>query len=350
MPRGLLVNRCARRWARGLLVGLLALAATAATRPAHAETDAPVRVLVVGDSLSQGFAGDWTWRYWVWREFARQHVPVDFVGPRRLPSYGTRYERSWAWDGDHAALGGSTLDYHLPRVPQLVTSYAPDVLVVELGYNDVAQGDSPATVERQLQELILTARLLRPGMRVVLAQLPSGPDEQRNAVTARINVEMARWALLHRVVVAHNRTGEGSGTLAWDTAKDTFDGLHPNATGQTLLADRIAQALHRAGVLPALVSDVYRDRVWSPDARPDVVPGTGALQVRWATAAAQIRMHTVQVRVDGVPRTGWLSGASAAASAGVRLAVAPGRHVVQLVPRRASMIGAPSGPVYVTVG
>ncbi|WP_157515000.1 hypothetical protein [Nocardioides sp. J54] len=100
------------------LLGLLGLAPTAAI----SATD-QLRVMVVGDSISQGFGGDSTWRYWFWREARRQGVAIDFVGPDRgfRTGYGTRYESSGLhFDRDHAARGGATVDYQLGVIDGLM--------------------------------------------------------------------------------------------------------------------------------------------------------------------------------------------------------------------------------------
>src|SRR3954471_3326851 len=41
----------------------------------------PVKVMVVGDSMSHGAEGDWTWRYRLWEWFRSEGIAVDFVGP-----------------------------------------------------------------------------------------------------------------------------------------------------------------------------------------------------------------------------------------------------------------------------
>ena len=40
-----------------------------------------LRVMIVGDSMTQGQEGDYTWRYRIWQWFKEQGVAVDFVGP-----------------------------------------------------------------------------------------------------------------------------------------------------------------------------------------------------------------------------------------------------------------------------
>jgi hypothetical protein len=40
-----------------------------------------ISIMTVGDSISQGGEGDWTWRYRLWEWFKSQDVTVEFVGP-----------------------------------------------------------------------------------------------------------------------------------------------------------------------------------------------------------------------------------------------------------------------------
>ncbi len=43
--------------------------------------DSATRVLLFGDSITQGRPGDWTWRYRLWQQLRDTGRPVDFVGP-----------------------------------------------------------------------------------------------------------------------------------------------------------------------------------------------------------------------------------------------------------------------------
>jgi lysophospholipase L1-like esterase len=322
---------------------------TLAPAPASAAFLTGQRVMIVGDSLTNGFGGDWTWRYWLWREVHRQGVPARFVGPSSLTYDGMRYEANTPWDSSHAAKGGTTLDEQLKLVPGEISTYHPDVLVVELGFNDVNHGDDAATASAQLQQLLTQAKEQSRGLRIVLVELPlSGSKPDVDVVTADVNARMAAWASTRGIEIAHTRTGEGAGTLVWEPDRDCFDGIHPNATGQTLIAHRVAQALHRAGVLPSAPQGVYHQRTWNPAPVPVLTSGRGSVHVSWNAAASQIRMVTVRVLVDGVAKTGWLPVSST--STGVTVALPRGKHRVQLVPRRYRMIGAPGPGVYGTAG
>ena len=55
--------------------------ATAGGSKGHLPTNRPLRVMVVGDSISHGQEGDWTWRYRLWEWFRDStSTAVDFVG------------------------------------------------------------------------------------------------------------------------------------------------------------------------------------------------------------------------------------------------------------------------------
>ena len=48
---------------------------------AHGLLEPALKVMIVGDSMSQGREGDWTWRFRIWEWFKDQGLTVDFVGP-----------------------------------------------------------------------------------------------------------------------------------------------------------------------------------------------------------------------------------------------------------------------------
>jgi hypothetical protein len=310
----------------------------------------PMRVMIMGDSISQGIGGDWTWRHWLWQEFVRQQVPVDFVGPRNsvATGYGTRYERTTPWDADHAALSGAGTTYFQPQVSTLVGDYRPDVLLIELGLIDLTHGDSASVVVSRLQGLIRTAWSARPQLRIVLAQITNTGAARMDLASQQVNDAMARWAVgKPQLSIAHNRTGEGRYSLTWSTAL-SFDDRHPNATGQTLYAHRFGQALYRLGVLPS-PPDAYRVRSWAPDMVPAVAPTAGKATVSWFQATSEVAVNALEVLVDGRAVGSWIPIGKRGDTKTVEVALTPGTHRVQLVPKRGDMVGVPGDPSVVSV-
>src|SRR3954453_9994943 len=88
---------------------------------AHA---AGIRILLEGDSLTQGFNGDFTWRYRFDKELVRQGVSANLVGTRHGPYVRAGFSSSQYadphFDSDHFAQVSSTLLWHVARVRQEV--------------------------------------------------------------------------------------------------------------------------------------------------------------------------------------------------------------------------------------
>ncbi|TWG99397.1 lysophospholipase L1-like esterase [Nocardioides sp. J9] len=330
---------------RAFLASVLALGVLGAA-PTVAQPAAPLRVMVVGDSISQGFGGDATWRYWFWREASRQGRAIDLVGPRRgfRVGYGTRYESpGLRFDADHAAWGGSTVNFHLGVIDGLMDDYSPDVVVVQLGVNDALRGVSGRTIAGEVQALVRKILSASFRTRVVLAEVPLHPTRADTAeAAADANgwlVALYRWN--PRVTVARNVSDE---RVPWRAANFTFDGLHPNATGQTLIAQRFAEAFHGAGYLPDSPA-IYRSRTWNPRVVPRVRQSRGVVTFDWSKAATEVRMASVRVSIRRAGSTTWRSTPwFRVKQHRATRRLAKGTYAVRLVPRRGTMVARP-GPL-----
>ncbi|WP_127479614.1 SGNH/GDSL hydrolase family protein [Nocardioides pantholopis] len=314
-------------------------------RAASTEDGAPLRVTFVGDSMTQGQSGSTTWRYWLWREFGDQRVAATFVGPQTGLSKGggaNLYNHTdHGFQKFHAAQAGTRFAYHLGRVRQLVESQAPDVVVLQLGFNDAAVHDAAriaADTGLYLERLFEAD----PDVRVVLGEIPPGArpfvtqPQTRNARTALANRMVAEeWGDDERVAIAHTRTTTWQ---PWSPARHTFDGAHPNATGETLMAHRMALALAELGVFARPV-DVYRPTTWTPAARPTVTVKRRAATVRVGVVRRVVSATSARVVVaNAAGRRVWRSGWTKRAT--VRTTLRPGRYRVWLEVRRQTMAGA----------
>ncbi|MBS4754388.1 hypothetical protein KG112_16390 [Nocardioides sp. zg-ZUI104] len=225
-----------------------------------------VRVLIVGDSVTHGSSGDWTWRYRLWHHLVDSGVDVDFVGPRRdlwnlrTDAAGATSYADPAFDQDHAAKWGMWAAF--PDVPfdVLAADTAADVVVVMLGAIDLVWTDEPAsTVVDRMRQIVTEVRRGRPGAHVVLAQATQrwfdGVPEF-NAGLDDVAAELSEPG--SRVVVAATARD-------YDLAGDTWDGSHANARGEVRIAAAVADALASAGVGP-------------PSPRPLVLPPVGPVQ------------------------------------------------------------------------
>ncbi|MFE9934425.1 SGNH/GDSL hydrolase family protein [Streptomyces sp. NPDC005533] len=211
-----------------------------------------MRFMFVGDSMTIGRAGDFTWRYRMW-----QHLDSTFGGPYRI--VGPRaelYEGSDAYADPrfpaharrHLAGWGEGWQHMAPLIGPAVAAARADVLLVSLGLIDLGFYTDAEQTAANVRRFIAGARAARPGVRMVL--LPVIPNS-RAEEDAPFAAEVARFNELLAKAVA-DLTSAASPVLlaarpeAYDIHHDTYDGTHPNASGEHRLAGEFAAVLHQA--------------------------------------------------------------------------------------------------------
>lgn len=238
----------------GLLAGaLIAGSAPATTSPARAALAAPSapKVMVVGDSITQGSAGDYTWRYRLYKHLVGAGLRPDLVGPRRdlfnnvTNQQGDLNYVDPAFDTDHNAIWGRTIAQTEQVIENEARAAGPDYLVVLLGINDLTFFTDAAQTEVVLRRFLANARNGRPKLKIVLGTvLPTSKSVAEPAFAARLADYNARLA----AVAAELSTARSPITVAAtardvDVAADLYDGVHPNARGELKIAAAFADAL-----------------------------------------------------------------------------------------------------------
>ena len=99
--------------------------------PLHAKT-----ILIVGDSISAGYGMNIEQG---WVHLLQQRLNQKYPKQHRVIK---------------ASVGGETTSGALARLPKLLKTHKPDVVVIELGGNDGLRGQPPQIIQRQLSQLI----------------------------------------------------------------------------------------------------------------------------------------------------------------------------------------------------
>ena len=236
------LTRSAARAGRPRPAGILVMALVTALvlgafliggAPGPARAASPVRVMPLGDSIT-GSPG--CWRQLLWSRLqSTGYSNVDFVGTlNNSTSCGTSY------DGDNEGHGGflATGILNQNQLPGWLSASKPDVVMMQLGTNDVWSNISTATILSAFSGLVDQMRASNPNMRIVVAQIlpmnPSGCGECAQRVVA-LNAAIPAWA-------AGKSTTASPITVAdvWtgiNTATDTTDGVHPNDAGNQKIAN-----------------------------------------------------------------------------------------------------------------
>lgn len=233
----------------GAAVAAATLTAGFAMPTEAASEQEPVRILIVGDSQTHGSVGDWTWRYRLWNNLADQNVEVDFVGPHDGVldgDSGDREDMRYAdpkFDTDHAARWGMGFADQEYAIGDLIRDYQPDVVVEMLGTVDLAfYHHTPDDIAAAASEFVAAARAADPGVDIVLGHVFDSWVGGSDGANGWIDViARDRDEADSRVVVA-------AAPQDYALNVDTYDPLHPSATGEVKIAQSVASALAELGV------------------------------------------------------------------------------------------------------
>ena len=195
----------------------LIAAALAAPLPALA-AGKPV-VTILGDSITAGFG-----------------LPASAAFPARLQAELTKLGRSAmirpaGVSGDTTAGGLARVDFSVQRDTTLC--------IVALGGNDLLQGLKPGTTKANLDAIV--KRLKARRIRVLLAGL-AAPPAIGGGYAREFNAVFPAVAKAQGVAFYPNLLAGVSGS----TRLNQRDGIHPNAQGAALIAQRLAPAVARA--------------------------------------------------------------------------------------------------------
>lgn len=179
--------------------------------PAHAQA-APTKLAVLGDSLAAGFGLE-----------PDQAFPALLQADLQAAGRNVTVVNDGV-SGDTSAGGLDRLDW--------ILGDKPDIVLVELGANDALRGVDPAVTERNLAAIV--EKLKTAGVTVWLAGMMAprnlGPD-----YVATFDGIYKRIADKYQVPL-YPFVLEG---VAQDPALNQADGLHPNAKGVKVIAERL---------------------------------------------------------------------------------------------------------------
>ncbi|MCM2412530.1 GDSL-type esterase/lipase family protein [Streptomyces sp. RKAG290] len=220
--------------------------------------DDAMRFMCVGDSMTIGRAGDFTWRYRMWQHLESAFDgPYALVGPRTElydTGTGTPVSHEYAVPGfpaearRHLAGWGEGWLHMAPVIEATVAAHRVDVLLVSLGLIDLGFYTDSEQTALNARAFIAAARAANPRIRCVL--LPVIPNIRAES-DAPFAAECHRLNELLAKAVAD--LGEpmspillASRPADYDIHTDTYDGTHPGPSGEHRLAAAFADAMHQA--------------------------------------------------------------------------------------------------------
>jgi acyl-CoA thioesterase-1 len=184
--------------------------------PVHAGSTKTI--LVLGDSLSQGFG-------------LAPSEAYPLLLAKKLRAAGLNFQVI------NASAAGGTTEGGLERLPGHLKRRI-DIFILELGINDAFQGVPVDQIQNNLQQIIDKVKARNPNVHLVIAgmQLPNYTADDYVYAFGKMFADLA--AKNHAALVPYLLQ-----TVAGDPSMNLSDGIHPNAAGQKILAETVWHVL-----------------------------------------------------------------------------------------------------------
>ncbi|MGC3981302.1 MAG: arylesterase [Steroidobacteraceae bacterium] len=197
------------RWLGILLSWVLGLALSMP----HPVQAAPATILVMGDSLSAGYG------------IKVENGWVALLG-KRLAQQGYEYQLV------NASVSGETSGGGKVRLPALLSTHKPAIVILELGANDGLRGLPNTQLRSNLNAMIDAAQQAKAKVLLVGMQIPPNYGQTYTTGFKAVFTDLA--AARRLTLVPFFLDG-----VALDTKLMQGDNLHPNEQGQPKLLENI---------------------------------------------------------------------------------------------------------------
>ena len=217
-----------RRWVLGavLAAGLTLTGTMAQTGVAAAESNGGVRVMPLGDSITEGTQVPGGYRIGLWQRLSGAGYRVDFVGTQfnGPASLG---------DHDHQGHPGWRIDQIDANITGWLGTARPRTVLLHIGTNDILQNYNVSSAPNRLSTLVDHITAAAPTADVFVATIIPLASAGQQAAARTFN------AALPGIVQSKVNSGKRVHLVdmhAALTTADLIDGVHPTAGGYDKMA------------------------------------------------------------------------------------------------------------------
>ncbi len=191
-------------------------------------------ILPLGDSITQSNNSHLSYRYPLWEDLNDAGYEFDFVGSMNENYGGVPSYPDSSFDRDHEGHWGWRVDEIIAQIPNWLNGYTPDVVLMHLGTNDAFQSQPTDGTVSELTQLIDILRSDNERVVILLAKVIPATTSQSalDDLNGRLDALASSLSTATSpVVVVDQATG-------FNANSDTFDGIHPNETGEQKMATK----------------------------------------------------------------------------------------------------------------
>ena len=215
------------RWLTAAVAAAVMSAAVAVNGGvASAESNGGVRVMPLGDSITDGAQVPGGYRIGLWQRFTSNGFRVDFVGTlfNGPASLG---------DHDHEGHSGWRIDQIDANIVGWLQNTTPHTVLLHIGTNDVLQNFNVSGAPGRLSTLIDHITNTVPSAEVFVAEITPLANSSQDAAVRTFNAAIPG--------IVQSKVNAGKHVHLVDmhsalTTADLTDGIHPNAGGYDKMA------------------------------------------------------------------------------------------------------------------
>ncbi|WP_433509359.1 lectin [Nonomuraea sp. CA-143628] len=270
-----------RRWwaAAFTAAALLVAGAAMVAGPADAESNGGVRVMPLGDSITEGTQVPGGYRIGLWQRLAAGRYTVDFVGSQ-FNGPGS------LGDHDHEGHPGWRIDQIDANITGWLRTYTPRTVLLHIGTNDVLQNYNLAGAPQRLSTLIDHITTAVPDADVFVATIIPLSNSGQESAARTFNAAIPG--------IVQSKVNSGRHVHLVDmhsklTTSDLIDGIHPTAGGY----DKMAAAWYTA--LQSVSGSIGQPGGGTPTPGAGAIRGVGSGRCLDVSAASQANGASVQI-------------------------------------------------------
>ncbi|MET0391684.1 MAG: GDSL-type esterase/lipase family protein [Chitinophagaceae bacterium] len=219
-----------------------------------------VNILPIGNSITNGTGAYNSYRRHLWQLLHAGNYNFDLIGswsqhhmggPVPDPDFDMDHEGHSGWKASDV-LQPPDWDRHRGNLSDWLQQYRPDIVLLELGTNEVFQCMPAPEAINNLDTIIQMLRVNNPSVKILLAQIPPLGREwaPKKLCGNDIAYEQAVTDFNRAIAVFAKRTGTAASPVILvdqftgvDPAADMYDDIHPNEAGEKKMAKRWFAAL-----------------------------------------------------------------------------------------------------------
>lgn len=222
-----------------------------------------IKIQPLGNSITHSIDSLFSYRYHLWKMLLDDGFNFDFVGTLEDNKNGNP---EWPqhlgqfFDQDHEGHSGWTTfeiwwgrssEPDAGKLSEWLQDYTPDISLIHLGTNDINQGVHTNSITEAIVinnyinyrygTLINVLRAGNPNIVIFIAQIIPRNDSARNYWTDFYNsqlptLQISKYSPTSPIIIVDQNTG-------FDEIADTYDGVHPNASGEEKMARKWRDAI-----------------------------------------------------------------------------------------------------------